>query len=200
MAEHTTVDFWFDPVCPWAWLTSRWLLEAATVRHLDPRWHVMSLAVLNAGKEGMDQDKLASYWGPVRVLAAARAKAGDDSVLALYTAMGTRIHLEQAGLGRDMIEAALAAADLPPELADAMDSADLDDEVRASHSAAMALVGDDVGTPVISFDGYSIFGPVVSPTPRGEAAGRLWDGVATVVSTPGFFELKRGRQQAPVLI
>ncbi len=199
MPQRTQVDFWFDPTCPWAWLTSRWLVEAATVRDLDPLWHVMSLGVLNEGRDLSEAylAMMAESWGPVRVCSAAGEKYGDEVLGPLYTAMGTRIHVQQMGIGRDMIEAALADADLPLELADAMTSIEFDDALRASHEDGMAGVGTDVGTPVISFDGVSIFGPIITPVPRGEAAGRLWDGVVLVTSTPGFFELKRTRDQKP---
>lgn len=200
MPERTQVDFWFDPACPWAWLTSRWLLEAATVRDLEPRWHVMSLAILNAGRDLPPdyQELMVTAWGPVRVCIAAQQRHGDDVLLPLYTAMGTRIHLEKMELGRDMVAAALADVDLPGELAGAMSVTDYDDALHASHDDAMSRVGLDVGTPVISFDGMSFFGPVVTPAPQGEAAGRLWDGCVLVAGTPGFFELKRSRDQSPV--
>lgn len=200
MTARTPVDFWFDPACPWAWMSSRWLLHAAEVRDLRPRWHVMSLAVLNEGRELSDgyRQLMQEAWGPVRVCIAAREKLGDDVLLPLYTAMGTRIHLHQAGLGRDMVEAALREADLPSELADAMSSTDHDDALRTSHHDGMDRVGTDVGTPVISVDGVSFFGPVVTPAPRGEAAGLLWDGVVLVAATPGFYELKRTREQGPI--
>ena len=197
MRQPKPVHFWFDPACPWAWITSRWLLEAARVRDLEPRWHVMSLAMLNEGRDVPEpyREKLADTWGPVRVCVAAEHKYGDEVLLPLYTALGTRIHIHQAGLGRDMVEAALADAGLPIDLADVMTSAEYDAALRSSHDDGMARVGLDVGTPVISFDGVSFFGPVVSPAPKGEDAGRLWDGVVLVTGVPGFYELKRSRDQ-----
>jgi len=200
MPQSKRVDFWFDPACPWAWLSSRWLLNAAGVRDLQPRWHVMSLSVLNEGRElpADYQQMMAETWGPVRVCITAQEKFGDDVLLPLYTALGTRIHLQKAGFGRDMVEAALREADLPVELADAMTSTDYDDALRTSHHDGMDRVGEDVGTPVISVDGISFFGPVVTPSPTGEAAGRLWDGVVLVAATPGFYELKRTREQPPI--
>lgn len=189
MPHPTPVDFWFDPSCPWAWLTSRWLLAAATVRDLEPRWHVMSLALLNEGEQYQP------LLGPVRVCIAAQVRYGGEALLPLYTAMGTLAHVQRMGAGADMVVAALADAGLAPELAAAMTSTDHDDALRASHDDGMARVGRDVGTPVISFDGVSIFGPVISPAPKGEAAGQLWDAVALVTRTPGFFELKRSRTQ-----
>jgi protein-disulfide isomerase-like protein with CxxC motif len=197
----TPVDFWFDPLCPWAWITSRWLLEVTAVRPVQPHWHVMSLAVLNEGKDDLSEryrDFLATAWCPVRVCMAAEQTAGPEVLGPLYTALGTRFHHEKAERDRATIESALAEVGLPVGLADAMDSTEYDDALRASHRDAMDRVGYEVGTPVISMNGTSIFGPVVSPIPRGEAAGRLWDGVMLVTSTDGFFELKRSRTREPV--
>jgi 2-hydroxychromene-2-carboxylate isomerase len=199
--EPTQLDFWFDPLCPWAWITSRWVLEVEKVRPVQARWHVMSLAVLNAGKEDMPErykDFMRQAWGPVRVCIAAEQKFGPEVLLPLYTALGTRFHHEKADRDRATIEAALAEAGLPIELANAMDDETYDDALLASHKDGMDRVGYEVGTPVISVDGTSFFGPVVSPIPRGEDAARLWDGVLLVASTDGFFELKRSRTRDPI--
>ena len=199
--EPTQLDFWFDPLCPWAWITSRWVLEVEKVRPVQARWHVMSLAVLNAGKEDMPErykEFMRQAWGPVRVCIAAEQKFGPDVLLPLYTALGTRFHQEKADRDRATIEAALAEAGLPAELANAMDDESYDDALLASHKDGMDRVGYEVGTPVISVNGTSFFGPVVSPIPRGEAAARLWDGVLLVASTDGFFELKRSRTRDPI--
>src|SRR5258708_24476732 len=199
--EPTQVDFWFDPLCPWAWITSRWLLEVEKVRPVAARWHVMSLAVLNEKKDNLSdryKELMKQAWGPVRVCVAAEQKFGSDVVLPLYTAIGTRFHNEKQDRNRATIEAALAEVGLPTDLADAMDSTEYDDVVRASHADGIERVGYEVGTPVISVNGTSIFGPVVSPIPRGEAAARLWDGVLLVTGTDGFFELKRSRTRDPI--
>jgi protein-disulfide isomerase-like protein with CxxC motif len=199
--EPTVVDFWFDPLCPWAWITSRWVLEVQKVRPVEPRWHVMSLAVLNENREDLAEEYregLKQAWRPVRVCVAAEAKYGPDILGPLYTALGTRFHNEHLPKDRATIEAALAEAGLPAELADAMDSAEYDEAVRASHADGIDRVGYDVGTPVISVNGTSVFGPVMSPIPRGEAAARLWDGVLAIAQTDGFFELKRSRTRDPI--
>jgi protein-disulfide isomerase-like protein with CxxC motif len=199
--EPTRLDFWFDPLCPWAWITSRWVLEVEKVRPVQARWHVMSLAVLNENKEGMDEgykEMMRKAWGPVRVCIAAEQKFGPDVLLPLYTALGTRFHNEKQERDRATIEAALADAGLPADLADAADSTEYDEALRASHKNGMDRVGYEVGTPVISVNGISFFGPVISPIPRGEDAARLWDGVLMVAGTDGFFEIKRSRTRDPI--
>jgi hypothetical protein len=198
--DRPAADFWFDPLCPWAWISSRWILEVEKVRDVDVRWHVMSLSYLNENRD-MPEDYrklMDAGWGPVRVLMAAAAAHGEDVLLPLYTALGTRFHHEKKPKDRATIEEALAEAGLPLDLADAMTSTAFDDELKKSHHAGMDQVGMDVGTPVISVEGVAFFGPVVSPTPRGEAAGQLWDGVLLVAGTDGFFELKRSRTRDPI--
>jgi 2-hydroxychromene-2-carboxylate isomerase len=197
----TQLDFWFDPLCPWAWISSRWVLEVEKVRPVTARWHVMSLAILNSDKEDLPEqyrELLRQAWGPVRVCIAAEQKFGPEVLLPLYTALGTRFHHDKAERDRATIEAALAEAGLPAELADAMDSTEYDEALLASHEDGMDRVGYEVGTPVISVGGVSFFGPVVSPVPRGEDAARLWDGVLLVAGTDGFFELKRSRTRDPI--
>lgn len=197
--DRTPVDFWFDPLCPWAWMTSRWLLEVEKVRRIAPSFHVMSLAYLNQDKDISDEYRkmLEPAWGPVRVAIAAAQAEGDEVLLPLYTAMGERIHLQKREISRELVEEALAEVGLPTALADAMDSTAFDDDLKKSHHAGMDQVGMDVGTPVIAVDGTAFFGPVVTPAPKGEDAGRLWDGCVLVASTPGFFELKRTRDRDP---
>ena len=192
---------WFDPLCPWAWITSRWLLEVEKVRPVEINFHVMSLSVLNEGREELPErykEMLSRGFGGVRVAIAAEQKFGPSVLLPLYTALGNRFHLEQAPKDRATIEAALAEAGLPTDLADAMDSTEYDEAVRASHAEGIDRVGYEVGTPVISVNGTFIFGPVLSPIPRGEAAAKLWDGVMLVTQTDGFFELKRSRTRDPI--
>ena len=188
-------DFWFDPRCPFAWITSRWILEVEKVRDIEVRWHVMSLAYLNQDKDISDDYRamLQSAWGPVRVLIAAEQKYGNEVLFPLYNAMGTKIHLEKREIDRSFIEDSLKEANLPVELADAMDDTSLDEAVAKSHHEGMDAVGDDVGTPTIHVNDVAFFGPVITKAPRGEEAGKLWDGVLAVSSYPLFFELKRSR-------
>jgi mycothiol-dependent nitroreductase-like protein len=199
-----TADFWFDPLCPWAWITSRWMLEVEQVRDVRAGWHVMSLAILNQGRQELSaeyKERMARALGPVRVCIAAEQLKGPDILLPLYTALGTRLHIERRGREEGEIEVVLAEAlaevGLPPSLTEATTSNEHDDALAASHRAGMEPVGNDVGTPVIHFNGRAIFGPVVTPAPKGEAAGRLWDGVLLCTGTEGFFELKRTRDQRP---
>ncbi|MFD4316307.1 DsbA family protein [Streptomyces sp. NPDC058548] len=205
--SRTTADFYFDPLCPWAWMTSRWMLEVEQVRPVDVRWKVMSLAVLNENR----LDELpAEYremlevqaWGPVRVVIAAQQLHGDEVVGKLYTALGTRFHNNGEGPTREAIVGALTDVGLPEDLVEYADKDTYDAELRASHTEGIAKVGQDVGTPVIAVPGadgdeVAFFGPVVTPTPRGEAAARLWDGTLLVASTPGFYEIKRTRTAEP---
>jgi hypothetical protein len=203
-AGKDTADFWFDPLCPWAWITSRWMLEVEKVRDIHTQWHVMSLAILNADRQGLSDDykeRMARAKGPVRVCIAAREMKGQEILLPLYTALGNRIHVQ--GWGRDeekreqIVPDALAELGLPASLLEAAQSEQYDEALAASHYAGMEPVGDDVGTPVIHYNGQAIFGPVVTPAPKGEAAGRLWDGVLLCTGTDGFYELKRTRTGRP---
>jgi 2-hydroxychromene-2-carboxylate isomerase len=195
------VQLWFDPVCPWAWMTSRWLGEVATLRGFDVTWKVMSLAYLNDGRDlpPTYAQMMQRAWGPVRVLTAAREQHGRDVVKPLYDSMGTRIHLGEREDWDAVAAEALAEVGLPASLADAAGSTQWDDALRAEHHEGMDRVGTDVGTPVVAVGDVAFFGPVVSPAPRGEQALRLFDGVVAVASVEGFFELKRTRTRGPVL-
>jgi hypothetical protein len=198
-------DFWFDPVCPWAWITSRWMHEVEQVRPVQVRWHIMCLSILNADKEKTEryQKLMHQSLASGRVVTAAaryasRLNLDPHSVEgSLYTELGRRFHVEDRPFDTALFREALEAAELPAELAEAATSTDLDTELRTSHESGMERVGMKVGTPIISVPGNSFFGPVVTPAPKGEKAGRLWDGVLLVSETDGFFELKRTRTRKP---
>ncbi|RLV66633.1 DSBA oxidoreductase [Streptomyces sp. CBMAI 2042] len=204
----TPADFWFDPLCPWAWMTSRWILEVEKVRDIEVRWHVMSLAVLNEDKlddvpeeyRDMLENKA---WGPVRVVIAAQQLHGDEVVGPLYTALGTRFHNNGEGPTREAVAGALKDVGLPEDLLEYADKDTYDTELRASHQEGIDKVGQEVGTPVIAVPGangeqVAFFGPVVTPAPKGEEAAKLWDGTLLVASIPGFYEIKRTRTQGPI--
>ncbi|MDT3397189.1 DsbA family protein [Streptomyces sp. B1866] len=204
----TPADFWFDPLCPWAWMTSRWILEVEKVRPVEVHWHVMSLAVLNEDKldqvpeEYREGLRTTAWWG-VRVVIAAQLKHGQEVVGPLYTALGTRIHNRGEGRSKETIAAALQDVGLPADLLDYAESDEYDAELRASHKEGIDLVGQDVGTPVVAVPGpgggrIAFFGPVVTPAPKGEDAAKLWDGTLAVASIPGFYELKRTRTVGPI--
>jgi hypothetical protein len=188
-------DFWFDPLCPFAWITSRWMLEVEDVREVKVNWRVMSLYFLNKDRDISEdyQARIRRGLSVGRVLIAAQQQVGAESLGPLYTALGVRIHQEKQDLGRDLVVNALADAGLPAELVDAMDDASYDEPLRASHQEAMDRVGDDVGTPTIAFNGSAFFGPVLSRIPRGEDAGRIWDGTIALAEYDYFFEIKRTR-------
>jgi hypothetical protein len=203
-SQRTTVDIWVDPICPFAWMTSRWLVEVTRVRPVEARFHIMSLSVLNDGREGISdfyRELVPRAWGPVRVVIAAEQQHGNQVVQPLYEALGRRIHNDDREPDRDLLVEALDEVGLPIALADAATCAQLDDALRASHHSGMDLVGTEVGTPVIHLptdEGMvAFFGPVVTPIPRGEHAGRLWDGVSIVATTKEFFEMKRSRTLEP---
>lgn len=198
MTQH--IDLWVDPLCPWAWLTSRWLLETKSVRDIEVNFNVMSLAILNSGRDIPAEyvELMEKSWGPVRVLIAAQQRYGATAIEPLYSAMGTLHHV---GGEKDLtvvMSEALKAVGFDADLIDAATSEEFDELLNASHHAGMDLVGFDVGTPVIHVGDVAFFGPVVTPAPKGEAAGRLFDGVLAVAGTPGFYELKRSRTNGPI--
>ncbi|WP_178945618.1 DsbA family protein [Kocuria sp. TGY1127_2] len=204
MTQNT--EFWFDPICPWAWMTSRWMSEVEELRDVEVTWNPFSLAVLNEGKD-LDagyRKNIDASWGPARVAMAVREEQGQEKVKPFYDAVGTALHPEKTDESdnrrrfRAAIDKALEETGLPPELADYAEKDTYDEELRRSNARALELVGDDVGVPIISVDGTAFFGPVMSPAPKGEDAAKVWDGTLALASYPGFFELKRSRTNGPI--
>lgn len=199
-AETETVLFWFDPLCPWAWMTSRWMLEVEKVRDVHTEFRVMSLSVLNEDKDVPDEyrEMIATGWGPVRLAIAVEQQHGQEKLREFYTAIGTARHPGGRDFDRGLYEEVLAQIGLSTELADAAEDSSLDDAVRASHTDGIERVGQEVGTPVIEVGGVAFFGPVLSPAPKGEDAGRVFDGARLLAGYDGFYELKRTRDRDPI--
>jgi protein-disulfide isomerase-like protein with CxxC motif len=208
-SNPTAVDFWFDPVCPWTWLTSRWMLEVRRTRAVDITWHVMSLAVLNEGRleqlTPQNRELMGRAWAPVRVLMAAQETFGSGVLEPLYTALGTQYFLLDQPKTLTTIRAALRGAGLPEHLAEVGDTTAYDKTLRCTHQEGIDLVGQEVGSPIIAIPELrtggkeiAFFGPVVNPTPTGDLAARLWDNLLAVVAVPAFYEIKRTRTLDPI--
>jgi 2-hydroxychromene-2-carboxylate isomerase len=217
MTTDYDLRFYFDPVCPFAWMTSRWVRLVAAQRDYAVDWRFISLRILNAHID------YATHFPPeyedghtaglrlLRVAARVRAEHGRDAIGGLYEAMGTRIFdtsrevdpISASGQGSpEMLEPVLRNVGLPADLADALDDAGYDDEIRAETEEALALTGRDVGTPILHFqppEGTAFFGPVISRLPSEQDAGRLWDHVIGLAEFPGFAEIKRSLRERPQL-
>jgi len=192
-----TVNFWFDPACPFTWRTSRWVRDVADRRGETVHWRPMSLTILNGGREVPEEYRAPMAWsaGALRVLAATDERHGQAAVDRLYTAIGTRLH-EQDADRTTVLAGALADAGLPADLAEAADDAGFDKTVRESHDAGQARVGTESGSPITAVDdGPGFFGPVVVPVPDPDAADRLFEAMRLLSTVPQFSELKRARNQ-----
>jgi hypothetical protein len=202
VTERPLVEVYVDPVCPFAWITSRWLAEVARLGRIELRFRVMSLSVLNEGRDDISdfyRDLVERGWSTSRLAIATEQQHGEAAFARLYEALGDRVHVGALQADRALILDALGEVELPSALADAADSTEFDDRLRASHHRGMDPVGEDVGTPVVHVHlgsgeaPVTFFGPVLSACPTGDAALRLWDGVLAVASTQEFSELKRSR-------
>lgn len=203
MAEKTTVDFYLDPSCPFAWVTSRWIKEVAKVRDIDVRWKFISLGVVNEGR-GLPADYrkiIDMSWGAMRVMAAAEQRAGAEVLDDLYTEIGERYHdqgrVDTLENRYEAVKEAVKELGLDADLMDAWDDEAFDARLRESTKEAQDLVGDDVGTPIVALNGVGFFGPVITRVPKGEEAGKIFDAAVTLGNYPHFFELKRSRTESP---
>ena len=197
---QTKVEFWFDPMCPWAFITSRWILEVAKVREIEITWNIFSLPHLNKDREMPEKYKaiFANSWSCARIIKSVEKDFGKEKTLPLYTAISTRIHVLKEAVSKDLLSDSLKEVGLDSKYLAEMENSDWDKQIIESHERGIKLVGDDVGTPIIAINGIGFFGPVISPAPKGEEAGKLWDGVVLSASYPGFFEIKRSRTVGPI--
>jgi hypothetical protein len=197
---QTKAEFWFDPMCPWAFITSRWILEVAKVREIEITWNIFSLPHLNKDREMPEKYKaiFANSWSCARVIKSVEKDFGKEKTLPLYTAISTRIHVLKEAVSKDLLSDSLKEVGLDSRYLAEMENSDWDKQIIESHERGIKLVGDDVGTPIIAINGIGFFGPVISPAPKGEEAGKLWDGVVLSASYPGFFEIKRSRTVGPI--
>ena len=197
---QTKAEFWFDPMCPWAFITSRWILEVEKVRDIEISWNIFSLPHLNKDREMPEKYKaiFANSWSCARVIKAVENQYGKEKTLPLYTAISTRIHVKKENVSHEFLNDCLKEIGVDTKHALEMNNSDWDKEIIQSHERGIKLVGDDVGTPIIAINGIGFFGPVISPAPKGEEAGKLWDGVVLSASYPGFFEIKRSRTVGPI--
>lgn len=203
MAEKTTVDFYLDPSCPFAWVTSRWIKEVTKIRDIDVRWKFISLGVVNEGRDlPADYRKIIDMsWGAMRVMAAAEQRAGAEVLDDLYTEIGERFHdqgrVDSLENRHEAVKEAVEELGLDADLMDAWDDEAFDARLRESTKEAQDLVGDDVGTPIVALNGVGFFGPVITRVPKGEEAGKIFDAAVTLGNYPHFFELKRSRTESP---
>jgi hypothetical protein len=197
---QTKAEFWFDPMCPWAFITSRWILEVAKVREIEITWNIFSLPHLNKDREMPEKYKaiFANSWSCARIIKSVEKDFGKEKTLPLYTAISTRIHVLKEAVSKDLLSDSLKEVGLDSKYLAEMENSDWDKQIIESHERGIKLVGDDVGTPIIAINGIGFFGPVISPAPKGEEAGKLWDGVVLSASYPGFFEIKRSRTVGPI--
>ena len=197
---QTKAEFWFDPMCPWAFITSRWILEVTKVREIEITWNIFSLPHLNKDREMPEKYKaiFANSWSCARIIKSVEKDFGKDKTLPLYTAISTRIHVLKETVSKDLLGDSLKEVGLDSKYLAEIENSDWDKQIIESHERGIKLVGDDVGTPIIAINGIGFFGPVISPAPKGEEAGKLWDGVVLSASYPGFFEIKRSRTVGPI--